>query len=229
MKWNVMLTVVLTMAVAAQADVWRYEVLAADGSNVNTGGAIGAPIVAWNVNGWGWDGNGPGDSSFAGLTWQADVPANVTVNPYGGGQWEEGPITGAAARYSDPELADMMEYGYQSSSGVYSDFRVHSGVTLGKEYRLQILTEVQDPYESYVKLMNLSTGDQINPGGWLTQKNRIFECIFTATEDRLDMRFQSTTASRPWMSGVLLQEVPEPATIGVLALGALALLRRRRR
>ena len=200
MRMSAIVAIVLVLAGAAQADVWRYEVLAADGSNINTGGAIGAPIVAWNVN-------GTADVAVGGLTWQAAQPANVTVNNYGGGHYVEGPINGAAGRYSDSDLASMMEYAFRGQQ-VTLDFLVTSGVTTGKLYRLQVLTEVEDPSEVYCRLINLSTGDAYPPpDDWAKQKNRIWECIFTATENKLDMRFQGPGGWFPWMSGVLLQEI----------------------
>lgn len=215
------LTVIALLAGSVSAATITRETLASDGSNVDTSGTT---VFAWNPA-------GNADVTFKGITWDTDQPGTLSFVTYGGGThpyWQEDQ-PGIAAAYTDANLAAMMEDylqgGYQSNN-LSMRFTI-SGITENQEYRLQLLTDFDRDFSGRLVKYVLS-GYGVETDHDRNRQDLVMIDFVGDSSGEAIVEFRASSGYGT-VSGVLLQEVPEPATMGLLAVGGLALLRRRRR
>lgn len=189
-------------------------------------------------------------TTVAGVTTNIQNVFNYETNGYGVNKAAHS----GAPEYAAANAALNM---IMNTGGTPDDFVHYAGhnpvvidlaVTPGQTYKLQLIQH--EPYWSiqsggYDKFASVTlsgAAEGTSPAfgicaggpGTETQYSNVVTAEFTATTDNLHISWLNTNINDPstgdWsrLSGLTLEQVPEPATMSLLGLGALALLRRRR-
>ncbi|MDA8376420.1 MAG: PEP-CTERM sorting domain-containing protein [Planctomycetia bacterium] len=175
------------------------------------------------------------------------APTDWTVFTVGNGTWEPG-VNGTSgtapnAAYGAPftpttlNLPDNSYYGIMQFTGDYLSQTV--ATTAGESYTLSYLAAGRNIDSTGLDVLNVVLTDAINSNTITTQVPGIsqaqfnpFTLTFTATSASTNVEFlnNSTNSNNTVeIANVAMAPVPEPATLGVFAIGGLGLLLLKRR
>jgi len=190
--------------------------------------AMGNPIGGYAVH----LNSGNANLFVDGLHFQADqyYPAGFTeVALTGFGRWSENGVAVNAVTGPGADKMNMIlnEYAWGAST-----FRFD--VVNGQQYKLQIINTGHaflggpQAFDVNVSATPGLDGDELTMPYWT---NSLYTQTFTANANTVDISLgmgSSTGDPYPMTTALILTPVPEPATMSLLALGGLALLRRRK-
>ena len=176
---------------------------------VNMGGGQGPQVIAGT------------DITFTDGAITSAVGAGAVNNSYNATYYD--PTTGDAALDTVLDSHSYIAGGNPSARGQVD----LTGLTPGAPYRVQVIgvSDIRGCCNTRTQMVDDGMGNESGP---LTRGMANF-VIGTFTADSATQSFFVTGLNDPGLSGVQLRLVPEPASAGMLALGAAAALFRRRR
>jgi len=145
--------------------------------------------------------------------------------------------------YGPSSADDTLETLMQSVrwSGLYDDVSIALSVQQGTSYKLQLLFSEQSggrnpgTRDFDIRIEGQMAVDGISLNGTIVEpptEGRVYTYEFTAQDSTLNIgltRGQSSFDPSSIIQALTLETVPEPATLSLLALGGLAIIRRRRK
>ncbi len=216
------------LSTTSHGQVVTREALAADGSNIlNTGTLL-----------FGWNANSATSQTVAGINFQAQTPAgpvsdplfgtltfgsiNLLLRSFGSAPGFTGfDVPALASEYTNANLGAMMQtyhqYGFQNNN-LSSQLKLQN-LTIGQEYRIQILTDVDRSLGNQSGSLRVNTGSGSVDTANFTFRQSIWTGTFTPTTTTQDINLFGSF-SRASVNGIAFHAIPEPST-GLLIFGAL--------
>lgn len=144
------------------------------------------------------------------------TPSNFDEIPPG-----QNPSSQVIAAYS-AEMNDLLGHYIFGTGGNNFDILMSLPTVAGKKYRLQLLQ-----YQSPARSMDWVFEGTLTHN-WVIDDGEILQVDFTAADSTFSVLMDYDGANLHVISGYALHEIPEPASVLLMSLGGVAMLRRRR-